>query len=54
MLDKAQRRDAGVRLTAQAREATRAAEALLAEATAAVRKRVTAEGHMVDRLLDRE
>jgi (2S)-methylsuccinyl-CoA dehydrogenase len=54
MLDKAQRRDAGVRLTAQAREATRATEALLAEATAAVRKRVTAEGHMVDRLLDRE
>jgi (2S)-methylsuccinyl-CoA dehydrogenase len=54
MLDKAQRRDAGVRLTAQAREATRAAEALLAEATAAVRKRVTADGHMVDRLLDRE
>jgi (2S)-methylsuccinyl-CoA dehydrogenase len=54
MLDKAQRRDAGVKLTAQAREATRAAETLLAEATAAVRKRVTAEGHMVDRLLDRE
>jgi (2S)-methylsuccinyl-CoA dehydrogenase len=54
MLDKAQRRDAGVRLTAQAREATRAVETLLAEATAAVRKRVTAEGHMVDRLLDRE
>jgi (2S)-methylsuccinyl-CoA dehydrogenase len=54
MLDKAQRRDAGVRLTAQAREATRATEALLAEATAAVCKRVTAEGHMVDRLLDRE
>jgi (2S)-methylsuccinyl-CoA dehydrogenase len=54
MLDKAQRRDAGVRLIAQAREATRVVEALLAEATAAVRKRVTAEGHMVDRLLDRE
>src|SRR5262245_17868271 len=54
MLDKAQRQDVGGKLTAQAREATRAAEALLAEATAAVRKRVTAEGHMVDRLLDRE
>jgi (2S)-methylsuccinyl-CoA dehydrogenase len=54
MLDKAQRRDAGVRLIAQAREATRVTEALLAEASAAVRKRVTAEGHMVDRLLDRE
>jgi (2S)-methylsuccinyl-CoA dehydrogenase len=54
MLDKAQRHDAGVKLTAQAREATRAAEALLAEATAAVRKRVMAEGHIVDRLLDRE
>src|SRR5260370_21680329 len=54
MLDKAQRHDAGVRLTAQAREATRAAETLLAEATAAVRQRVTADGHMVDRLLDRQ
>ncbi len=54
MLDKSQRRDAGVKLTALAREATRTAEALLAEATAAVRRRVTVEGHLVDRLFDRE
>jgi (2S)-methylsuccinyl-CoA dehydrogenase len=54
MLEKAQGRDAGVKLIALAREATRAAEALLAEATAAVRARVTVEGHMVDRLFDRE
>jgi (2S)-methylsuccinyl-CoA dehydrogenase len=54
MLDKAERRDAGVKLIALAREATRAAEALLAEATAAVRRRVMVEDHMVDRLLDRE
>jgi (2S)-methylsuccinyl-CoA dehydrogenase len=54
MLDNAQRRDAGVKLIALAREATRAAEALLAEATAAVRGRVTVEGHMVERLFDRE
>jgi (2S)-methylsuccinyl-CoA dehydrogenase len=54
MLDKAQRRDAGVKLVALAREATRVAEALLAEATAAVRQRVMVEGHLVDRLFDRE
>jgi (2S)-methylsuccinyl-CoA dehydrogenase len=54
MLDKAERRDAGVKLTALAREASRAAEAVLADATAAVRGRVMVEGHMVDRLLDRE
>jgi (2S)-methylsuccinyl-CoA dehydrogenase len=54
MLDKAQRHDAGVKLVALAREATRVADALLAEATAAVRQRVTLEGRMVDRLLDRE
>jgi (2S)-methylsuccinyl-CoA dehydrogenase len=54
MLEKAQGRDAGVKLIALAREATRATEALLAEATAAVRARVTVEGHMVDRLFDRE
>jgi (2S)-methylsuccinyl-CoA dehydrogenase len=54
MLDDAQRRDAGVKLLALAREATRAAEALLAEATAAVRGRVTVEGHMVEALFDRE
>ena len=54
MLDKAQRHDAGVRLVALAREATRAVEALQAEATAAVRQRVMVEGHLVDRLFDRE
>ena len=54
MLDKAGRRDAGVKLVALAREATRVAETLLAEATLAVRQRVTVEDHMVDRLFDRE
>src|SRR5499426_282306 len=54
MLDKAQRHDAGVKLIALAREATRAAETLLAEATAAVRQRVTVEGRVVDRMFDRE
>jgi (2S)-methylsuccinyl-CoA dehydrogenase len=54
MLDKAQRRDAGVKLIALAREATRAAEALLAEATAAVRQRVMVEDHLVEALFDRE
>jgi (2S)-methylsuccinyl-CoA dehydrogenase len=54
MLDKAQRHDAGVKLVALAREATCVAEAVLAEATMAVRARVTVEGHAVDRLFDRE
>jgi (2S)-methylsuccinyl-CoA dehydrogenase len=54
MLDKAQRHDAGVKLVALAREATRVAEVLLAEATAAVRGRVTVEGRVVDRMFDRE
>ncbi len=54
MLDKAERRDAGVKLVAMAREATRAAEVLLAEATAAVRRRVMVDGHAVERLFDRE
>jgi (2S)-methylsuccinyl-CoA dehydrogenase len=54
MLDKAQRHDAGVKLVALAREATCVAEAVLAEATTAVRARVTVEGHAVDRLFDRE
>jgi len=54
MLDKAERHEAGVKLIALAREATRAAEALLAEATAAVRQRVMVEGHPVERLFDRE
>ena len=50
----AQRRDAGVPLLALAREATRACETLLAEATAAVRSRVTVEDRLVERSLDRE
>src|SRR5262245_53117652 len=54
MLDKAERRDAGVKLTALAREARRAAEGLLAEATAAVRRRVTVDAHVVESLFDRE
>ncbi len=54
MLDQAQRPDAAPKLVALAREATQAAEALLAEATAAVRQRVTVDDRMVDGLLDRE
>jgi (2S)-methylsuccinyl-CoA dehydrogenase len=53
-LSKAQRRDAGVKLIALSREATGAAEKLLAEATAAVRQRVMVENHLVERLFDRE
>jgi (2S)-methylsuccinyl-CoA dehydrogenase len=54
MLDKAQGRDDGAKLIAIAREATLAVEALLADATEAVRQRVTIDNQMVDRLLDRE
>ena len=54
MLDKAQRRDAGAKLIALARAATQAVEALLADATAAVRRRVMVDDQVVDRLLDRE
>ena len=54
MLDKAQGREAAEKLIAQARKATGAAEAVLAEATASVRQRVTAANGMDDRLLDRE
>jgi (2S)-methylsuccinyl-CoA dehydrogenase len=53
-LDQAQRRDAGVKLIALSREATRAAETLLALATAAVRRRVMVENHVVEGLFDRE
>src|SRR5947207_5612725 len=53
-MDQAQRRDAGVKLIALSREATRASEKLLAQATAAVRRRVMVENHIVDRLFDRE
>jgi (2S)-methylsuccinyl-CoA dehydrogenase len=44
----------GVKLAATAREAARAAEALLSDATAAVHQRVTAEHHIVERLFKRE
>jgi len=54
MLDQAQRCGAAPRLVALAREATQAADALLAEATAAVQQRVTVDGCVVDGLLDRE
>jgi (2S)-methylsuccinyl-CoA dehydrogenase len=53
MLDKAQGGE-GAKLVALAREATQAAEAVLADATLAVRRRVTADDRMVDTLLDRE
>src|SRR3954471_4358401 len=54
MLDQAQRPDAAPKLVALAQEATQAADALLAEATAAVRRRVMVDERMVDGLLDRE
>src|SRR5438132_13838213 len=41
MLDQTQRRDAGAKLIALARAATQAVEAVLADATVAVRQRVT-------------
>ncbi|MET0536833.1 MAG: acyl-CoA dehydrogenase family protein [Xanthobacteraceae bacterium] len=44
----------GVKLAATAREAARAAEALLSDATAAVHQRVTAEHHIVEGLFERE
>src|SRR5258708_35728355 len=54
MLDQAQRPDAAPKLVALAQEATQVVDALLADATAAVRKRVTVDNRMVDGLLDRE
>ena len=54
MLQPTARRDAGVKLLVLAREATLAAEAVLREATAAVRERVSVERHTVERLFDRE
>jgi (2S)-methylsuccinyl-CoA dehydrogenase len=54
MLDKSQGREDGAKLVALAREATLAAEALLADATRAVRQRVTRDNQLDDRLLDRE
>jgi (2S)-methylsuccinyl-CoA dehydrogenase len=54
MLPQAARRDAGLKLLVIAREATLAAEAVLRDATAAVRNRVNVEQHTVARLFDRE
>ena len=53
-MNNTERRDAGVKLTALSREATRVSEKLLTDATAAVRQRVVAQGHLVERLFDRE
>jgi (2S)-methylsuccinyl-CoA dehydrogenase len=54
MLNRTERRDAGVKLIALAREATRGAEKLLADALASVRQHVTVDGHVVEALFDRE
>ena len=54
MLRQAARRDSGLKLLALAREATLAADAVLKDATAAVRARVQVDTHTVDRLFDRE
>jgi (2S)-methylsuccinyl-CoA dehydrogenase len=48
------RRDGAAHLLARARAALAGAEALLAEAQVKVRERVSAEGRLVDRLLQRE
>jgi (2S)-methylsuccinyl-CoA dehydrogenase len=53
-LNDPRRRDAGVKLIALSRDATRVAEKLLGEAAAAVRQRVMVENHLVERLFDRE
>ncbi|HYZ44864.1 MAG TPA: acyl-CoA dehydrogenase family protein [Xanthobacteraceae bacterium] len=53
MLNKAER-DGGVELIAIARQAREAVEAVLADATAAVRRRVTVDDQLTDSLLDRE
>jgi (2S)-methylsuccinyl-CoA dehydrogenase len=52
--DPSERRDAGPNVVAVTRDASRAAEALLAEATAAVRRRVTVEDRVIERSFDRE
>jgi (2S)-methylsuccinyl-CoA dehydrogenase len=54
MLNKPEHCDAGTKLTALAREATRGAEKLLADAEAAVRAHVSLDGEVVDGLFDRE
>src|ERR1700750_3320158 len=53
MLNTAQR-DGGVELVAITRRARAAVEAVLADATAAVRRRVTLDDQVIDSLLDRE
>jgi (2S)-methylsuccinyl-CoA dehydrogenase len=47
-------RDEGVKLVATAREAARAAEMLLVDASAAVRQRVMADDHIIEGLFERE
>ena len=54
MLPKADRRGAGLKLVVLAREAMLAAEAVLRDATAGLRERVSVEAHTVERLFDRE
>jgi (2S)-methylsuccinyl-CoA dehydrogenase len=54
MLPKTDRRGAGLKLVALARQAVLAAETVLGDATAAVRERVRVEAHTVERLFDRE
>ncbi len=54
MLHTVTAREAGLKLVVLGREAVRAAEAVLRDATQAVRTRVTVEGHLVDRLFTRE
>jgi (2S)-methylsuccinyl-CoA dehydrogenase len=54
MLQQAARREPGLKLLVLAREATLAAEAILRDATAAVRARVRVDTHTVERLFDRE
>src|SRR5438876_12336851 len=54
MLQQAERHEAGIKLVVLARQASRAAEALLGEATAAVLARVCVDDRLVDRLFERE
>jgi len=53
-MNEAQRRENSNKLLALAADAARAADALLAEATRAVRARVMADNHVVERAFDRE
>src|SRR6202166_4942843 len=54
MLPGASRRETGPALASLTREAVRAAEGVLQDATGAVRSRVAKDNQTVDRLLDRE